>query len=170
MNRALLVAAMVAGFVLFVGYSAARNGLDGPCDFRASDPEGSGISSGYTWWPPGAVKCVTELPDGSTRTETFPRDGYWYVAAVAGIIPLALWRFWLRGRSPASWTQPWQRRLLRLIAVGLRLTAIGLGLTALGFFALLLVIPPMGPILAVLSWWLWRWSKELKDHTSGLST
>ncbi len=161
MYRALAVAAMLAGFVLFVGYAGATNGLDGPCDFRFSDPEGSGISTDYTWWPPGAVKCVTELPNGSTRTETFPRDGYWYVAVVAGSIPLALWGFWLRGRSPSSWTQPWQRRLLRLTAAGLRLTAIGFGLAAIGFFTLLWLIPPMGPILAFLAWWLWRWGAEL---------
>lgn len=105
MFRALGISGLLACSVLFVGYIAASSSLDGPCAYD-SLPEASSVSTDVAAWPPGAVKCVTELPGGEVRTETFPRGGYWIAALGVGVVPLALWAMWFRGRSVADWTRP----------------------------------------------------------------
>jgi hypothetical protein len=160
--RALVVSGLLACTVLFVGYVAASSGLDGPCAYDFSLPEGSSVSTDVAAWPPGAVKCVTEFSGGRVRTETFPRDGYWVAALAVGLVPLALWAMWFRGRSVADWTEPWQRRVLAAAEVAFTLIAAAFTAFALLFFLLLWMVPPMGPICAALAWVFWRWARELR--------
>ena len=163
--RALVVGGLLAWFVLFIGYLAPGDGLDGPCSYGLAEPplpEATSISTDVAWWPPGAVKCVTEFPSGQIREETFPRDGYWVAALAVGLVPVLLWALWLRGASPGDWTRPWQRGLLGLARIGLPLVAAGFAAFALLFFALLWLVPPMGPICALLAWLFWRWDRDMR--------
>ncbi len=103
-----------------------------------------------------------EFRGGRVRTETFPRDGYWLAALGVGLVPLALWAMWFRGRSPADWTKPWQRQALAAAEVALTLIAAGFTAFALLFFLLLWMVPPMGAICAALAWVSWQWARELR--------
>jgi len=144
--RAAVFGGLLAWFVLFIGYLAPGAGLDGPCLYYLAEPplqEGTSISTDVAWWPPGAVKCVTELPSGRIREETFPRDGYWVAAFGVGLVPLLVWALWLRGTSPRDWTRPWQRVALSVAGVALPIFAAGFAAFSRLFFALLWVAPPM---------------------------
>jgi len=165
--RAAVFGGLLAWFVLFIGYLAPGAGLDGPCLYYLAEPplpEGTSISTDVAWWPPGAVKCVTELPSGRIREETFPRDGYWVAAFGVGLVPLLVWALWLRGTSPRDWTRPWQRVALSVAGVALPIFAAGFAAFSRLFFALLWVAPPMGPICAMLAWLFWRWDRDLRPH------
>ncbi len=164
MLRALVLGGLLACSVLFVGYVAASEGLDGPCGFHLNDPEGSSVSNDIALWPPGGAKCVTEYPDGRVRTETFPRDSYWFAALAFALAPLIFWARWLRGTSPADWSKPWQRHILAVAEVVLTLLAAGFAAFALLFFFILVwLVPPMGPICAALAGFSWRWAKDLRS-------
>ena len=170
--RALVVGGLLAWFVLFAGYFSQGSGLDGPCSFDSAEPslpEGTSISTDVAWWPPGAVECVTELPGGRVREETFPRDGYWVAAFGLGLVPVLMWALWLRGTTPRGWTRPWQRAAMSVARVALPIVAAGFAASSLLFFVLLWIVPPMGPICALLAWLFWRWDRDLRRQSPGVA-
>lgn len=95
MGRGILAAAALLAIALIV-YGVAlvgvqffgTQGLDGPCDFAARDPEGSTLSSHIDLWPPG-YSCVSHGPDGavaSRRSDEVAWVSPFVIACLAGAI------------------------------------------------------------------------------------
>jgi hypothetical protein len=85
-----ILAAAVVAFGTFVFLPGGD--LDGPCisaggDFMRKVPEGGSAASETSFFPPG-IRCVAELPGGSTIEEMHPGPITWLVAALALISPL----------------------------------------------------------------------------------
>jgi hypothetical protein len=89
--RALIGVALAGAVWLYGTYIAPGGGLDDPCDFGLSAPEGSSLDTEWPWFPPG-VRCVEERPNGTEREETYPGPVTFAVAGAVFVVPFLVRR------------------------------------------------------------------------------
>ena len=90
-GRALIGVALAGAVWLYGTYMAPPGGLDSPCSFSLSAPEGSSLDTEWSLLPPG-TRCIEERPNGTEREQTYPGPVTFAVAGAAFVLPFLVGR------------------------------------------------------------------------------